>query len=117
MAGLPVFTVGLLTSGIPFFVSEFELGRALGLTVALTLVAVVVARAASRPGMVGFAAVVARTAVVCAARVPEHARHQVRVEYQVVPQHFTIVERRAPWREESAPVWTRFPVARLRYPG
>ena len=32
----------------------------------------------------------------CAARVPEHARHQVRVECQVALRHLTIVERRAP---------------------
>ena len=27
----------------------------------------------------------------------------------------TIVERRAPWREEDGPEWTRFPIVRLRY--
>ena len=27
----------------------------------------------------------------------------------------TIVECRAPWREEDGPEWTRFPIARLRY--
>ncbi len=27
----------------------------------------------------------------------------------------TIVERRAPWREDYGPEWTRFPIARLRY--
>jgi Protein of unknown function (DUF3024) len=52
---------------------------------------------------------------VCAARVPEHARHQVRVECQIAPRHLTIVERRAPWREDFGPDWTRFPIARLRY--
>jgi len=51
----------------------------------------------------------------CAARVPEHARHQVRVECQVAPRHLTIVERRAPWHEDSGPEWTSFPIARLRY--
>ncbi|HTP16323.1 MAG TPA: hypothetical protein VMK13_10855 [Streptosporangiaceae bacterium] len=30
-----------------------------------------------------------------AARVPEHARHQVRVECELAPRHLTIVERRA----------------------
>ena len=36
----------------------------------------------------------------CAVRVPEHARNQVRVECEVAPRHLTIVERRAPWRED-----------------
>jgi hypothetical protein len=47
--------------------------------------------------------------------VPEHARHQVRVECQIAPRHLTIVERRAPWREDFGPKWTSFPIARLRY--
>ena len=51
----------------------------------------------------------------CAARVPEHARHQVRLECQVAPRHITIVERRAPWREDLGPEWTSTPIARLRY--
>src|SRR3954462_10293921 len=51
----------------------------------------------------------------CAARVPEHARHQVRVECEVTPRHLTIVERRVPWREEVGPDWTSLPIARLRY--
>jgi hypothetical protein len=46
---------------------------------------------------------IARVQRWCAARVPEHARHQVRVECQVAPRHLTIVERRAPWREDSGP--------------
>ena len=58
---------------------------------------------------------VARVQRWCAARVPEHARHQVRVECQVAPRHLTIVERRAPWREGFGPEWTSFPIARLRY--
>lgn len=51
----------------------------------------------------------------CTERVPERARHQVRVDCDVAPRHLTIVECRAPWREDYAPEWTRFPVARLRY--
>jgi hypothetical protein len=39
---------------------------------------------------------IARVQRWCAARVPEHARHQVRVEYQIALRHITIVERRAP---------------------
>ena len=58
---------------------------------------------------------VARVQRWCAARVPEHARHQVRVECEVAPRHLTIVERRAPWREDFGPEWTAFPIARLRY--
>jgi hypothetical protein len=58
---------------------------------------------------------VARVQRWCAARVPDHARHQVRVECQTAPRHLTIVERRAPWREESGPEWTTLPIARLRY--
>jgi hypothetical protein len=54
---------------------------------------------------------VARVQRWCAARVPEHARHQVRVECQVAPRHLTIVERRAPWREDAGPEWTSFPIA------
>ncbi len=46
---------------------------------------------------------------------PERARHQVRVECEAAPRHLTIVERRAPWREEFGPEWTSFPIARLRY--
>ncbi|HEY5842017.1 MAG TPA: DUF3024 domain-containing protein [Mycobacterium sp.] len=51
----------------------------------------------------------------CAARVPEHARHQVRVEREVTPRHLTIVERRVPWREDLGPDWTSLPIARLHY--
>jgi len=58
---------------------------------------------------------VARVQRWCAVRVPEHARHQVRVECEVAPRHLTIVERRAPWREDFGPEWTSLPIARLRY--
>jgi len=58
---------------------------------------------------------VARLQRWCAARVPEHARHQVRVECDLAPGHVTIVERRAPWREDLGPEWTSLPIARLRY--
>lgn len=57
---------------------------------------------------------VARVRRWCAARVPERARHHVRVEGQVAPQHLTIVERRPPWREDIGPEWTASPVARPR---
>lgn len=58
---------------------------------------------------------VARVRRWCAARVPEHARHEVRVECELAPRHLTIVERRPPWRADLGPGWTTLPVARLRY--
>lgn len=58
---------------------------------------------------------VARVQRWCADRVPEHARHQVRVECDAAPKHLTIIERRAPWREDYGPHWSSFPIARLRY--
>jgi hypothetical protein len=58
---------------------------------------------------------VARVQRWCAARVPEHARHQVRVECELAPRHLTIIERRVPWREDAGPERTSFPIARLRY--
>jgi Protein of unknown function (DUF3024) len=58
---------------------------------------------------------VARVRRWCAARVPEHALHQVRVECDNALRHLTIVERRAPWRVDLGPDWTALPVARLRY--
>src|SRR5512132_724503 len=58
---------------------------------------------------------VARVQRWCAQRVPERARHQVRVECEVAPRHLTIVERRAPWREDFGPEWTSCPIARIRY--
>jgi len=58
---------------------------------------------------------IARVQRWCDARVPEHARHQVRVECHVAARHLTIVERRAPWHEDYGPDWTSFPIARLRY--
>ncbi len=51
----------------------------------------------------------------CEQRVPPHALHQVRIEADVSPTAVTIVEVRAPWREDYGPQWTRGGVARLRY--
>ena len=59
---------------------------------------------------------VARVQRWCQARVPEHARHQVRVECDVAARHLTIVERRAPWRDDYGPDWTSLPIAKLRSP-
>jgi hypothetical protein len=58
---------------------------------------------------------VARVQRWCADRVPEHARHQVRIECEIDRLFLTIVERRAPWRADFGPEWTRLPVARLRF--
>jgi len=57
---------------------------------------------------------VARVRRWCDARVPERARHQVRVECDVAPRHLTIVEQHAPWRGEGGE-WTTTPIARLRH--
>lgn len=46
---------------------------------------------------------------------PSTQRHQVRVEREIAPRHLTIIERRAPWREDYGPEWSSFPIARLRY--
>jgi hypothetical protein len=51
----------------------------------------------------------------CQQRIPEHARHQVRVQHTTRGSSVTIVEARAPWREESSPEWTRRRVAQLRH--
>jgi len=58
---------------------------------------------------------VARVQRWCAARVPARARHQVRVQCQIASRQLSIVERRAPRREDFGPDWTDFPIARLRY--
>lgn len=51
----------------------------------------------------------------CEQRVPDRARHQVRVEHHVEGNTVTIVERRAPWRPDIGPEWTSVPIAQLRY--
>ncbi len=33
----------------------------------------------------------------------------------VDPRSITIIEARAPWREDFGPEWSRMPIARLRY--
>lgn len=58
---------------------------------------------------------VARVQRWCAARVPERARHQIRVECEIGARDLTIVERRAPWSGDAGSDWTRLPVAKLRY--
>ena len=41
------------------------------------------------------------------------ARHRRGVA-AAAPRQLTVVECRAPWREDFGPEWTRFPIARLR---
>lgn len=58
---------------------------------------------------------VAAVSAFCEQRVPQHARHQVRVEADVDDQVITIVECHVPWRAEAGADWTTFPIARLRW--
>lgn len=58
---------------------------------------------------------VARVRRWCEQRLPEHARSQVRMECEIAARHLTLVERRAPWREECGTEWSRLPIARLAY--
>jgi len=47
-------------------------------------------------------------------RVPGEALDQVRVEVQTRGKSVTVVERRAPWRPEAGPEWSRMWIAQLR---
>ena len=58
---------------------------------------------------------VARVLRWCAARVPEHALHQVRVECESPHDTSPLSSGAPPWREDFGPEWTSFPIARLRY--
>ncbi len=51
----------------------------------------------------------------CEQRIPPHALDQVRLEARESRGAVTIVERRAPWREDYGPDWTTSPVARFRH--
>ena len=55
----------------------------------------------------------ARARRYCEQKVPAHARHQVRIEVEVEPRAVTIAERRAPWRADLRPEWSRSLIARL----
>jgi DUF3024 family protein len=57
---------------------------------------------------------VAKVERFCRQRVPAEALHQVRLEVEVNRNAITIVERRAPWRADYGPEWSRFPIARFR---
>lgn len=55
---------------------------------------------------------VARVRRLCEGRVPDHVLDEVRVELEERPRTLTIVECRAPWREDYRPEWCdpRLPV-------
>jgi hypothetical protein len=55
---------------------------------------------------------VARVQRWCSTRVPDHARHQVRIEREVSGRDRTVVERHPPWAPGAGPEWIRTPVAR-----
>ena len=58
---------------------------------------------------------VARVQPWCTVRVPEHARHQVRVECEIAHDTSRSSSGEPPGREDPGPEWTSFPIARLRY--
>jgi len=58
---------------------------------------------------------IARVRRYCQRHVPPHARDQVRLETVVRGSAITIIERRAPWRDDFGPEWSRLKVAQLRY--
>ena len=51
----------------------------------------------------------------CEQHVPPDAIHEVRIGLVLTKGAATIVERRAPWREDFGPEWSSQEVARLRY--
>ncbi len=51
----------------------------------------------------------------CHDRVPAHRRDERRVDYQVLQETVTIVERRPPEMPELKPAWSSRKVAQLRY--
>ena len=57
----------------------------------------------------------ARVAKYCDAKVPVHARDELRIEYTVRGKSVTIFDCRPPWHESVGPEWSRLPVAQLRF--
>ena len=57
----------------------------------------------------------ARVAKYCDARVPAHARDEIRIEYKVRGKSVTIFDCRPPWHESVGPEWSRLPVAQRRF--
>ena len=58
---------------------------------------------------------VERVRKLCAQRVLAGSSDQLRIECEEDPRAVTVVEWRAPWREDYRPDWMRLPIARLRY--
>ena len=54
-----------------------------------------------------------RMARFCRERVPEHARHQVRLSYKLWGNHVTLIEERIAFLEPG--VWVDIPVAQFRF--
>jgi hypothetical protein len=52
----------------------------------------------------------------CEKRMPPHARHQVRLAYEIRGNSVTIFEERAPWHKDMTE-WTSMPIAQIRYDG
>ena len=57
----------------------------------------------------------ARVAKYCDAKIPVHARDEIRMEYKVRGKSVTIIECRPPWHESVGPEWSRHSVAQLRF--
>ena len=49
------------------------------------------------------------------AKLAEHARDQIRSEFDESDRALTIIEARPPWRDDFGPEWSRSEAARLRY--
>lgn len=49
----------------------------------------------------------------CANRIPEHARHQVKMSFDFRGDAVTLVEERPHWQNPDQ--WTRTPIAQFRY--
>lgn len=52
--------------------------------------------------------------VFCEDRVPQHARSQVRLEYQIRGNSIVLIERRIPWNDPEGE-WTSSPTAKFTF--
>lgn len=50
----------------------------------------------------------------CEERVPQHARSQVRLEYQIRGNSIVLIERRVPWNDPNGE-WTSSPTAKFTF--
>jgi hypothetical protein len=57
----------------------------------------------------------AKVGAFCTRDTPEHVRDQIRLEFTVRGDAITIVERRAPWKEDLGPEWSSQPIAQMRF--